>query len=99
MAGKSKGSKHKAKHHKGPVKHIHIRKADNGGFIVQNDHEPDGDETQGGSSEQAIANMDQLHQHLDASMGDHPAMPPVPDPAAAPPAAGPAAPPAPQPTM
>jgi hypothetical protein len=70
--GKSAKKKH--------IHHIHVRPTKNGGFVVENHHNPDPNDPGAGTSpdEYSLSDMDQLHQHMD----EH--LPPAADPGAAP---------------
>ena len=66
---KAKKSKSKKKHN---IRMIHIQPAENGGFVATHDHEADADDETGQtppSSVHALGDLDQLHQHLDDSLG------------------------------
>ena len=84
--GKSKG---KSKSKSGSHAHsMHIKRGHKGGFIAVH-HSESGDPAE--DQNNPIANMNDLHAHLDSAMGDQPAMEPAAPPAAAAgPAAGPA---------
>lgn len=95
MSGGSKKSSKKSKTKKHP-KEVHIRRGKSGGFIAKHIHDTDPnspDTAPEPDEEHVLPDMDALHQHLDANMGDQAAAPqaePAPDPSAAPaPAGGP----------
>jgi hypothetical protein len=68
-----KKSSSKKKRHK--IRSIHIQPTDNNGFIATHEHEPDEDDETGQappSTIHALGNLDQLHQHLDDTLGGAP---------------------------
>lgn len=95
MSGGSKKSSKKSKTKKHP-KEMHIRRGKSGGFIAKHIHDTDPDApgmAPEPDEEHVLPNLDALHSHIDANMGDQAAAPqaePAPDPSAAPaPAGGP----------
>ncbi len=80
---KSKKSGSKSSSH---AHSMHIRRGAKGGFIAVHHPEPGGEDMS--DQEHPVANMDDLHAHMDQAMGDQPPMQAA---APAPTAVGPAA--------
>jgi hypothetical protein len=108
MSGGSKKSSKKSKTKKHP-KEIHIRRGKSGGFIAKHIHDADPnspDTAPEPDEEHVLPDLEALHSHMDANMGDQAPVPqaaPSPDMSQAGPAAagaaapGPGGPPAPAP--
>ena len=85
------GGKSKSKKSGSHAHSVHVKRGHKGGFIVVHHPKPGADAGLGQDEEHPIANMDDLHAHMDSAMGDQPPMEPAAPPAAAAgPAAGPA---------
>ena len=92
MSGGSKKSSKKSKTKKHP-KEMHIRRGKSGGFIAKHIHDTDPDApgmAPEPDEEHVLTNLDALHSHIDANMGDQAPVPqaaPSPDMSQAGPAA------------
>jgi hypothetical protein len=84
LGGKKSKSKSKSHAHS-----MHIHRGKSGGFVVTHHHEPDETGMTAPSEDHVVPDLDSLHQHMDASMGDQPPAPQAAPPEAA--QAGPAA--------
>lgn len=76
---------------KKPVHRMNIRRAANGGFIVEHHAKPDPSDPMGGQEmeEHQVGDVDQLQQHVADNMGDQPDAEQEPAAAPAAPAAAP----------